>query len=326
MSVSSVIYANTRAYSAMASLLTSERYQRLLSCESVTELKKCLVEFGYEGESTDEMFARALDGIYVYLDEGSPLEAVRAAILKKNDYHNAKVMAKCKYTRREITDDLLYLHANLDTARLKECVLNDEYGTLPPPMGEALGEIDLRFSQGERNGKLIDEVLNKATYRDIFSTLGGRYGAMREVFQAEVDFLNLSVALRIRKNGLPMSELNAEWIDGGTISLLLGEKLIAGKEEEIVNAFRDVKCKEIVFTALRESEKDAFIDFERLSDDYIISLLKPYRNDSGHYMLFYGYVLARLYELKNVRIVCSGVRAGKDRDEIKEKLRVLYVG
>lgn len=326
MSVDSVIYANTGAYSRAASMLTAERYQRLLDCKDVAELKKCLTEFGYEGSNVDEMFSHALDGIYADLESDSPIDCVRAALLKKNDYHNAKVMAKCKYTRREVTDGLLYPYGNIPSSHLKECVLNDEYGSLPLPMSEALEEIDLRFSQGERSGKLIDELLNKGMYRDIFRTLGGKYGDLKEVFQAEVDFLNLSVALRLRKNGLPMSELQAEWIDGGTLSDELAGVIVTGKEEEIANAFRGVKYRGSVEIALAESEKDAFIDFERLCDDYILSLLKRYRNEAEHYMLFYGYILARLYELKNVRIICGGVRAGKDRCEIKEKLRGLYVG
>ena len=59
--------------------------------------------------------------------------------------------------------------------------------------------------------------------------------------------------------------------------------------------------------------------------DETIALLKKYRGDTSHYMAFYGYVLARFYELKNVRIVCAGVKAGTDREQIKAKLRILYV-
>lgn len=326
MSVSSVIYANTRAYSRTSSMLTAERYQRLLDCADMTELKKCLVEFGYEGDTVDEMFARALDGIYAELEKESPIDDVRAAILKKNDYHNAKAMVKCKYTRRPITDELLYPYGNLAAAEMKECLLNDDYDSFPLPMSEALSEIDLRFSQGERSGRLVDELLNRGMYRDIFQTLGGKYGDLKEIFQAEADFSNLSVAFRIRKNGLPVSELQAEWIDGGTVSQALAEKIVAGSEESVFDAFHDEKYREIVSVAWREREKDAFVDFERLCDDYIIERLKSYRNEAEHYMLFYGYILARLYELKNVRIICGGMRAGKGKKEIQGKLRSLYVG
>ena len=104
MSVTSVIFANTIAYSSFSSMLTPEKYQRLTDCANTAELKKCLSEFSYEGNTLDEMFAHASDGIYSCLNANSPVETVRLALLKKNDYHNAKVMAKCKYTRREISD------------------------------------------------------------------------------------------------------------------------------------------------------------------------------------------------------------------------------
>jgi vacuolar-type H+-ATPase subunit C/Vma6 len=307
-------------------MLTAERYQRILDCNGVAEVKKCLSEFGFEGETTDEMFTRALDGIYAYLTEGSPLETVRRAIVKKNDYHNAKVMAKCKYTRRQITADLLYPYGDVDVKRMEECVMNDEYALLPAPMAKALSEVDLRFSKGERSGRLIDCLLNQAMYEDIFATLGAKYGELAEVYQAEVDFANLSVALRIRKNGLPMSVLNEEWIGGGSLKKADFDKVIHASVEEAALALRNSKLKEIIVSALQETEKDAFIDFEKLADNYVITLLKKYRNDNGHYMMFYGYVLARLYELKNVRIAVGGVKAGKDKNETRAKLRDLYVG
>ncbi|MBP5242737.1 MAG: V-type ATPase subunit, partial [Clostridia bacterium] len=65
---------------------------------------------------------------------------------------------------------------------------------------------------------------------------------------------------------------------------------------------------------------------ERMSDDYIIDLLRQYRSDNQNYMMFYGYVLARLYELKNIRIICGGVKAGVSKEQIKAKLRKVYVG
>lgn len=325
MSVNSVIFANTQAYAALGSMLTAERYQRLLDCENTAELKKCLLEFSYEGKSIDEMFYNALNGMYNYLNANSPVEAVRLALVKKNDYHNAKVMAKCKYTRREITPELLYPYGDVNTEKMKDWVLNDDYALLPPPMSEALNEIDLRFSKGERNGKLIDELLTRAMYKDIFATLGGKYGDMKAVFQAEVDFANMSVALRARKNALPESALKEEFIAGGKLDYEKVSALYSGTEETLVNVLRGTPYREQAIEALREMEKDALLDYEREADDFIIDLLKPYKKENGSYMLFYGYVLARLYELKNVRIVCGGVKAGAPKDEIRAKLRKLYV-
>ena len=168
-------------------MLTAERYQRLSDCADNAELKKCLSEFGYTGDTVDGMLSRAADEIYAYLNDGSPIDTVRRVLLKKNDYHNAKAMVKCKYARREITPELLYPHANIDLSVMKECVLNDEYARLPAPMARALSQIDLRFSKGERSGRVADAVLTRATYEDIFGTLGKNYAELKEVFAAEVE-------------------------------------------------------------------------------------------------------------------------------------------
>lgn len=327
MAVSSVIYANTVAYSAMGSMLTNEKFQRLLDCKNEAELKKCLTEFAFEGDSTDEMFNNALDKIYAYLEENSPIAEVLSAFKKKNDYHNAKVMVKCKYVRREITKDLLYPHGEIDTERMKEYVLKDEYSLLPAPMSEAMEKIDYNFSQGHRSGRIVDLFLTKAMYADIFDVLkSSKYAELKEIFKSEIDFANISCALRIRKSGLNEASLWEEFIPGGNVSYEKVSVIFSGSEEDVKNTFMLNNMSAIVLSAYKESSNDALVDFERMADDHIIDIICKYRHDTGAYMLFYGYILAKLYELKNVRIVCGGVKAGKDKNEIRAKLRKLYVG
>lgn len=325
MGVNSVIFANTSASSRIGSMLTAERLQRLIDCQGTEELKKCLAEFGYEGETTDDMFAAALNGIYAYVRELSPVPAAGNAILKKNDYHNAKVMAKCKYARREITQDLLYPHGLIPAGTLKEDVLNDDYNLLPAPMRDALEEVDLRFSQGERNGRLIDCLLNRAMYADIFETLGKGCAELKEIFVLEADFANISSAMRIRKNGLPKAALDEEFIPGGQLPKGRVEALLEIAPENVASSYVLSEYKELIGLACGELTADALTEYERASDNLIIRKLRAYRNSASGYMMFYSYCLARVYELKNVRIIAGGVRAGDPKEKIKAKLRESYV-
>lgn len=328
MGVSSVIYANTGAYVALNGMLTAERYQRLIDCTGDAELQKRLSEFGFEGDTTDEMLSRALDEVYAYLDERSPVEGVRAALLKKNDYHNAKVTMKCKYARREDFGALLYPHGGIDTDKMKEWVFKDDYSLLPRPMAAALADIDLRFSKGDRSGRVVDCRLNRAMYEDIFQTLGAGHGEMKGVFRAEADLCNVSAALRVRVNGLREADLAEEFLPGGQIPFDTLRVLLDGTPERVRDAFSHGAAEEyrdIVSDAMSEAEKGAMPDFERVSDNFIIRVLKKYKDSNSHYMMFYGYVLARLYELKNIRIVCAGVRAGEPKKKIHAKLRETYV-
>ncbi len=325
MGVSSVIYANTGAYVALNAMLTAERYQRLLDSADDAELKKRLSEFGFEGETTDRMLSDAQDAVYAYLDERSPVPAVRDAILKKNDYHNAKVIAKCKYARRKDFDGFLYPRGTIAIAEMKERIVKDDYSLLPKPMAAALSEIDLRFSRGERSGRVIDCLLNRAMYENIFASLGRGYEEMKEIFRTEIDLANVSAALRVRKNGLQEKDLRDEFLSGGTLSFETLKTVFDGTPEKVRDTLSYSEYRDTVLDALSESEGGAMPDFERVSDNFVIRKLKQYKNQNSHYMMFYGYVLARLYELKNIRIVCVGVRAGEDKSKIHQKLRETYV-
>ncbi len=325
MGVSSVIYANTGAYVALNGMLTAEKYQRLSDCADDAELKKRLSEFGFEGDTTDDILLRAQDAVYAYLDERSPLPAVRAALLKKNDYHNAKVIAKCKYARRKDFDGLLYPHGNIPVSDMKEQIVKDDYSLLPPPMGEALAEIDLRFAKGERSGRVIDCLLGRAMYEDIFRTLGRGYEEMKAVFCKEIDLANISAALRVGANGLQEKDLREEFLPHGKVPFDVLCLLAGGKTEKVRDALSYSEYRDTVLDAMNESKQGAMPEFERESDNFIIRELRQYKNENSHYMMFYGYVLARLYELKNIRIICVGVRTKEDRGRLRAKLRETYV-
>ncbi len=326
MNVESVIYANMRASVHENALLSAEQYVRLSECKNSEEVVRYLSTLGYEGATADEMFRNAMDSVYAFLDECAPIPALCVAMKKKNDYHNAKVMIKCKYMRKAVPEELLYLNGNLDVVKMKDGILADNYADLPQPMAKALEEIDLRFYGGERSARLIDCLLTKATYEDMLA-VSAKFPAFRKLVVAEIDAANLSAAMRIRANGLAEKELATERIEGGSVPYAVLADMLTADEETVISRLAPFGYAEAAKTAFSDlAQSRALRSFEKLADNVILSEVKKSRANYEDYMYFYGFVYARLYELKNVRLIAGGVNAGWDRQTMQERLRTLYVG
>lgn len=323
MSAPSIIYANARVNATIGSMLTFERFQRLIDCKNNDEAVKLLNEFGFDGDKLEKIFINKADLIYSYIQEASPIESVTDCFLKKHDYYNAKFIVKCKYLHIDVDFSLLYKTSNIDVQKLKDYIYADNYTSLPEPLSDALKEIDLIFSQGKHSSKLIDCLLTKAMYKDIL--LNVKNHLILNVFKTEIDLANLSTAIRIKINNIDKKAFDEEFIISGKLSKEELNKIINSTD----NLFSGVDLGEYNFikkAVENDLEKGVNLtEFEKVSDNYIINIFKPYKYDTESEMLFYGYIYGLNFELKNVKIVCGGVRAGLDKQIIKERMRDLYV-
>ena len=324
MDKNGVIYANAVAGTRIARLLTAEQFQRLVDCRDAAEAEKLLREAGYVGESLDEMFRGATDEVYAFVAREAPVAELRAAFLARADYHNAKVLAKCKYLRREPDQSLLLPHGRIAAAKLAEGVLADNYLPFPVPMARALEHIDAEFAAGRRRSRLVDFVLTQALYEDLL-TLTKPSAELEQAVRMEIDCANISSSLRVRSRGLPGAMLDEEWIAGGTLTKRQLKKLAEGAEEAALAEFRFTEYGALVAGALAESRGPDLADYELAVDNLFTKFYKRYKYEQESLLLFYGAAQAMLTEIKNVRIVCGGLRAGLEPLAIKAKLRDPYV-
>lgn len=322
MSVNSVLYANARVSARLEGMLTAERYQRLLDAEDPLAL---LRELGWQGTTEEEMMREAVDSVYAFLREAAPVESGKQAFLKRNDYHNAKLFMKGKYLRREVPAALLYLDSLEDTVALKDAVLSDRYEFLPSPMAKALEEIDSAFAQGDRRSKKIDCLLTNAMYADLLETLAP-CRPLREIVQKEIDFCNLSVLLRVRSHKLSAATLAEELLEGGTLSKESLTACLDLSEDGLMEQLRYSGYAAFVQTALADLKGSGALPlFERDSENALMAEYRRERGKAESPLYFFGYVYARLAEVKNVRIVLAGRRAELPQAKIRERMRDLYV-
>lgn len=324
MAVNSVVYANSCVSAVIGAMFTQDKFERLIDCSSVSDAVKFLNENGFDGTTLDEIFSSAYDSAYAFLAETAPVPKIRSAFLKKNDYMNAKILVKCKYSRKEVSPSLLFPYGNLPCDKLKDDIFSDSYYSLPDEMRLALEEIDTAFSQGDRTGKTVDCLLTKAMYADILSCVKD-YGKMKDVFSAEIDFANLSMACRIKKYSLGENAAEKEFISGGKIPLSELKRFISTGDDP-VNIFGVSPYLDIIKVLLEEgASSKSLTSYEKRRDDYFIDLYKKYKSSVSDPMFYFGYVHCRLEEVKNIRIACGLIRVKTSKEEIRANLRHLYV-
>lgn len=323
MAVNSIMYASARAQSGMGAMLTQEKTERLIDCSTISDAVKYLNENGFSGSSPDEIFRLAYDGVYAFLSESAPVPAIAEAFLKRNDYLNAKILMKCKYSRKSVTDGLLIPYGNIGCDKLKDYIFSDNYAFLPDDMRRALEEIDSAFAGGDRTGKTVDCLLTKAMYADILKTVKN-YSKMSAVFAAEIDLSNLSMAYRVKKYSLGEEVLGKEYIAGGKISL--NELKSALSSDDIPMIFGISPYIDVIKSLSEESSSAISLSgYELKKDNYIINMYKAYKSAMSDYMFYFGYVYCRLEEVKNIRIACNYIKVGAPKEEIRANLRELYV-
>lgn len=325
MAVNSIIYANARVSANVGKMLTGDKLQRLIDCATPSEALKYLNECGFEGDTLDALFKNEYDAIYSFLDEAAPVPQIREAFLKRNDYLNAKILVKCKYTRRDADKNLLFPYGNIGVDKLKDYILSDTYAFLPNAMRRALEDIDTLFAQGERTGKTVDCLLTKAMYGDMLSCVKG-YGKIAEVFSSEVDMNNLSMAFRVKKYSLGEGALEKEYIEGGKISLAELKKVISSSDEDALKIFGVSPYLDIIkYLSAESAASQSLAEFEKLRDNYFVNVYKAYKADISDYMMYYGYICCRQIDLKNIRIACNLIKSGAAKEDIRQAMRELYV-
>jgi V/A-type H+-transporting ATPase subunit C len=321
----SVLYAIARTKAIENKGLTSEKLTRLLDCDKLSEMQKILLEMSYEGNECFLMIENERNKIFEFLTEVSPDDKATKCFILKNEYHNAKTIVKAKYLHQEVNDKILIKYGVTELSRLKEFIWTDNYSYLSVYLREALEEIDKTFVRGGHDAKVIENLLTKSMYKEILSLLKTHHlSGLKDYFIKEIDCLNILTALRIKNYNLGENALNSQFIEGG-LDISYFTKILQSNIEGIYDILKFTDYAQISKFALEDlMGEGAFINFERESDNLLIRKLKEYKFGDD-LLTFYGYIVGKLIEIKNVSVIATAIRSGVDKSQVKLRLRDLYV-
>ncbi|MBN1777649.1 MAG: V-type ATPase subunit [Clostridiales bacterium] len=319
----SISYACGRIGVKKRSELHTAQIERLFAAPQLAEAQRVLADIGFAAvgqtdfqAAADAHIRKACDLIKAVTTD----QKMTDCFFLRYDVHNLKVLIKSRQLAH--APEFLSACGSLDVETLKHCVADRSYALLPGELAEGLKRLEKRIAV-EFDPLLVDEVLDKAMYRQIIRNLEGRENTLAyRYFRAKADLLNLIMLLRVRAMGEDAAYFEALALPGGTTGI-----------RSFVNGFSDndrlvrlmgpygTDIKQAALSAVMDNKKLPY--FEKVADDYLFGLFKPYRYESAVIEVLLAYLLQNQREAANVRLILTGKKNKFPSEAVRERMREL---
>ena len=313
-------------------LLGQTDLERVLDLEKVSQAMNVLGEFGYgDGKELanprdfERVLRAELDRVYKLVFSIVPDKEEIELFLLPNDYHNAKVLLKSEFLGVDPTP-LLVDTGLIPADKMVQLVRERNYVFLSNEMKDALRSAEEIFSKG-RDPQEIDIILDKACYKDMQNraALTGNDFIIGYV-RLLTDILNVNTFIRLREIGRPVEFFRKVFLPGGDID----ERLFTASYEEGYQQLADKLApfgfREVLASgAMLVQNESKYTLLEKLCDDMRMKYVKDARYVSFGIEPVCGFLIAKESEIKNLRMILTGMLAGTAKEVTKERLREAYV-
>lgn len=325
MPVKSVGFAVGNLRARENSLLKGSDLVQLVSAKNTEELAEMLKDkgFGRRGNDNDIplILREETEKLWKYLFETAPDISAFKPFLYENDFHNYKSVLKA-VIRGADYNDLLILPANIDSALMERAVKEKRFDLLPDFMSETAASAYEALT-AKTDPQLTDCIIDAGCMKaQLEKAEQLKNDTVREIIRTTVFYNNIKAALRAAKAGKSASFLEESLTETGVIPK---KKLISAAlagVDGILELLESVTSMGGAGAA--ESFKVSAGSFEKYVDDRIIGIAKKCKYKTLSIEPIIGFMLARLAEIKDLRIIYSGVKTGAASEKTIERLRELY--
>ncbi|HHY65037.1 MAG TPA: V-type ATP synthase subunit C [Clostridiaceae bacterium] len=327
-------YATARIRARETKLLSRGRLERLFEIKDYSDAVKMMAEAGYGNEQADirksgaESFEEILDSelakTYDMIGEMVPDPLVINMFRKRYDYLNAKLILKAEALKMNVSETLSGL-GTVEPARLQKLISGRKLAEFPEIFRTAIEEC-LEVFSASGDPQVIDFIMDRYCFMDMAADAKSSEDPfLIRLVDMLADTANLRVFIRSKLLKKPDDFIQRAWITGGNFSGRLYEEM---KSKEFNKLFEVLKSlgEEKLATDLSEAigKPDGISEVEKILDDYIVQYLRQGRFVTFGVEPVIGYLFFKETEIKNVRLVITGVMNGIPRDIIRERLRLGY--
>lgn len=307
------------------SLLTKDKFDRLIEAKDIDELFKLLIETAYSeatAENFESVLNKELKKVYLTLSKFAPDKQFIELFFLEYDFHNLKVLLKAKLQEKIGVEELFVELGEIGKEKMS-AFLRLELSEIIKQLGdysEIIQEIENKFAQ-IKDPRIIENILDRALFEKMYSYTNDNE-LLKEIVAIYADIANFKIAVR-SKNLVRAKDLIVFVPHGKVSAKEAGTFYERGLEYFIKELTK--YYEKIIPQALEYYEKwRSWLLLEKLADDYIIKKLRERSFYVGVEPLI-GYLLAKKTEIKLLRMLIVGKLANLDIAKIKAQWRELYV-
>ena len=327
------LYDCARIRALEVGLVGKDRLEELLGAKTLEEVLQRLSEMGVSVISEpetgrflrEETLLAILRKAYADVVSAAPDDKALSLWLYPYDCNNVKAAIKCFFRNidpRPMTFDF----GTVEIETVVQMVQTGDFSTLPPFMSEAATAAMEAYSKG-RDPQRIDLILDAACYADMQAAARESGVAFAErLVRIKIDLTNILTAvrvLRMNSGALGSRLLESALICGGALDL---RDLTAWCEEGEEALWSHLTYGAYAgLAALVAATDRTLTSVERCIDDCFTAVVREVKFTPYGADVLIGYLLAREYEVKNLRILLAGKELGLATETIRERMRNGYV-
>lgn len=321
MSKKDFTYAVSRIRMKENLLFSAKTIDRLIAAPDYDSLVRTLAELGYGSDKDDkeqDIISLEQKKLWSLMDELTDDMDVFNVFRIQNDFHNIKASVKALYTNTS-PESMFVSGGTVSPQKLYVAAKKRDYSDVAPEFAEALDEaLDTILKTGD--GQLCDIIVDKACLNAVFE-IGEKSDvkAIKDYAEVFVASSNIKIAFR----GAKLNKSRDFFSKALSRSVFDNDKLsiaAAKGTDEICDYLSTTKFKDAT-----EFIKKSMSAFEKWCDDFLINNMKPQKSEPFSAGPLVAYIIAKLNEIKSVRLILVAKLNGLDDNKINERIREMYV-
>ncbi|WP_035290903.1 V-type ATP synthase subunit C [Clostridium sp. KNHs214] len=314
-------------------LLDKAKIERMIDSASAQSALKVLQETEYanvmndvkRAEDYEIMLSTELKRVYNLIYDVCPIKSVVDIMSIKYDYHNLKVMIKGKILNKDFSHMLVPV-GKFEISKLKYAVDNEYYRDLNKTMRSSIEKVTEDF-KNLKDPQRIDIILDKYMFEEMIAIskeINDKF--LDKYIGTMADLTNIKTLLRVKKQNKGRDFFLSVMLPGGSIPKEKMLALINESVENIPGRLSYTDYNEILKLGVEEYSKTGSVSLlEKLSDNYIMKLMREAKYVSFGLEPVIAYIYAKENEIKLIRIIMVGKLNNIAAEVIRERLRDAYV-
>ena len=321
MSNNEHIYAVARIKAKEVNLLDSSTIEQLISASSLEAMNKILKDRGWgDGSDNDEdMLSVESDKIWTFISEIIQDLSVFDTLRVERDFHNIKVAIKSEFSKNP--DDSIYQkYGSVSIKNIKEMMAAKDTNFIPEYM-QKYADKAYRYMMKTGDSQLCDTVLDKGAL-EVMIMLSEKSGnrLLKEYAQTKAAISNIKIAIRGAKTKKTKDFFDRALVKCDGINI---ENLSNAAVQGIENVYSYLETTS--YSSAIDLIKSDLAAFECWCDNQIMKSIKKEKYTSTTISPIVAYILARENEIKTVRILTVAKRNNLALEEVKKRMRDMYV-